>query len=237
MKTHILSALFGLAGAAAGSIAFAPGAATAQKGYEPARFGHIIAERIDIVEPDGTLRQALYSKARDPGAVVKGKSYLHPSRTQSGMLFYNDEGTEVGGLIFAGERKEDGTPTSGGALSFDAYEQDQIVQLIGVKEGDMQYSGVIVSDRPSDPIDFAQTDRLARETDPAKRREMAANLAGDGGALRGFFGRASNGDSILALRDGEGKERLRIHVTKAGEAEIVFLDEGGKAVRTLSATK
>ena len=235
MKTHIVSAICGILGAAVGTVAFAPERAAAVDGDEPVRFGHIVAERIDIVEPDGTLRQALYSKARDPGAVVKGKSYRHPSRTQSGMLFYNDEGTEVGGLVFAGRRKADGTPSSGGSLTFDAYEQDQIVQLVGVKEGDTHYSGVFVSDRPAEPIDFALMDRIAGETDPAKRRALAKQMDGDPGAVRGFFGRATNGDSELALRDGEGRERLRIRVTQAGEAQIEFLDEEGDPVRTLRA--
>ena len=149
------------------------------------------------------------------------------------MLFYNDEGTEVGGLVYAGERGEDGTPTSGGALSFDAYEQDQIVQVIGVREGDRQYSGVLVNDRPLEPMDFDAMQSIIEADDPDEVAHIAerANL---GGASRGFFGRASDKSSQVALRDGEGRLRLIMQVSEDGEANIRFLDEEGATVRTIA---
>ena len=237
MKSYFLAAASGMLGVMVGAALFAPERAEAERTDEPARFGHIVAERVDIVEPDGTLRQAIYSKARDPGIVVRGQNYRHPSRTQSGMLFYNDEGTEVGGLVYAGETKADGTRSSGGSLTFDAYEQDQIVQVVGVREGDRQYSGVFVNDRPSQSMNFALMDRIARETDPAKQEALIAQVPKDGGAPRGFFGRWHDGDAAVTLRDGEGRARLEMRVSEAGEARIVFLDAEGEVVRTIGAAE
>lgn len=201
---------------------------------EPVRMGHLIVERLDVVEPDGTLRQVLYSKARDPQIIVRGKTFQHPSRTQSGMLFYNEEGTEVGGLIYDGSRKADGTASSGGSLTFDAYEQDQIVQLLGLKEGSQQISGLVVNDRPDAPMDFSAL-RALSSASAAEAKEIAvgANLEGK---QRAFFGRHWNGDASIRLRDGFGRERLSLRVSKAGEAEIVFKNEDGAVVRTITST-
>lgn len=68
------------------------------------QFDVIQVHRIDVVEPDGTLRMVISNKNRLPPVIVKGKE--HPEfgepRPQAGMLFYNDEGSENGGLIFGG---------------------------------------------------------------------------------------------------------------------------------------
>jgi hypothetical protein len=56
-------------------------------------------QRINVVEPDGTLRLVLSNHSRLPGVIVRGKERPF-ARPQAGMLFYNDEGTENGGLVF-----------------------------------------------------------------------------------------------------------------------------------------
>ena len=44
------------------------------------------------------------NKADFPGIIIKGKETPHPDRKTAGMLFFNDEGTENGGLIFGGSK-------------------------------------------------------------------------------------------------------------------------------------
>lgn len=61
-------------------------------------------QRINLREPDGTLRLVVSDTARSPGIFIRGKEYPHPDRKVAGMTFYNDEGT-------------------------DAYEQDQALAL------------------------------------------------------------------------------------------------------------
>ncbi|PXA05828.1 hypothetical protein DD898_12855, partial [Staphylococcus pseudintermedius] len=84
----------------------------------------IDVQRINVREPDGTLRMVISDQTRFPGLILHGKEYPHP-RSRAGMLFYNNEGTEQGGLIFAGKQGADGNVSSGLSLSFDRYEQDQ----------------------------------------------------------------------------------------------------------------
>jgi hypothetical protein len=110
-------------------------------------FDEIRVHRIDIVEPDGTLRMVISNRNRLPGVIVKGKETPPSDRPQAGMLFYNDEGSENGGLIFGGRRNEKGEVVdSGGSLSFDKYGANQIVQLAGVDDKEDRFAGLIVSD-------------------------------------------------------------------------------------------
>lgn len=88
-----------------------------------ASFDQITVHRINLVEPDGTLRMVISDHAKFPGLFLHGKEYPHP-RPQAGMLFYNDEGTEQGGLVFAGAKNKGGY-SSGLSLTFDRYNQDQ----------------------------------------------------------------------------------------------------------------
>ncbi len=113
------------------------------------QFDEIQVHRIDVVEPDGTLRMVISNKNRLPPVIVKGKE--HPEfgepRPQAGMLFYNDEGSENGGLIFGGRKNEKGEVVdSGGSLSFDKYGASQVVQLAGVDDKTDRFAGLAISD-------------------------------------------------------------------------------------------
>jgi hypothetical protein len=111
-------------------------------------FDEIRVHRIDVVEPDGTLRMVVSNRARLPGIIVKGKESPPSDRPQAGMIFYNDEGSENGGLIFGGRRNEKGEVVdSGGSLSFDKYGANQIVQLAGVDDSNDRFAGLAVSDQ------------------------------------------------------------------------------------------
>src|SRR5260370_18040718 len=65
-------------------------------------FEEITVQRVNIVEPDGTLRMVISDKALFPGIFLKRQEHPHPNRNTAGMLFFNDEGTENGGLTFGG---------------------------------------------------------------------------------------------------------------------------------------
>jgi hypothetical protein len=116
------------------------------RGTKSETFDQITVHRINIVEPDGTLRMVVSNHDRLPGIIVRGKEQSF-SRPQAGMLFYNDEGSENGGLIFSGRRNEKGEVIdSGGSLSFDKYADNQIIQLAGVDDKEDKFAGLIVSD-------------------------------------------------------------------------------------------
>src|ERR1044072_7199314 len=93
------------------------------------KFGEIDVEQINIVEPDGKLRLVISNRPRSIGPIYKGKPFGYPGGTRPGMIFFNDEGTENGGLTFTGMRRPDGTYVSSTGMSFDQFNQDEGVTV------------------------------------------------------------------------------------------------------------
>jgi hypothetical protein len=58
--------------------------------------------------------------------------------------------------------------------------------------------------------------------------------AGGFGYSRVFIGKAEDRASLVVLKDAKGRPRLVMKVTPEGGASIDFLDENGKALRTLT---
>ena len=107
-----------------------------------ARFDEIDVQRINVIEPDGTVRLVISDKARFPGSFFQKKEITRPDRQTTGLLFMNDEGTEMGGLTFDGATGNDGQVRSNGHLSFDQYDQDQIFALDAGQEGNHDTSSL-----------------------------------------------------------------------------------------------
>jgi hypothetical protein len=165
----------------------------------------ITVQRINIVEPDGTPRLVISNHARLPGVLVHGKE-KPLDRPQAGLIFLNDEGSEIGGLIFGGRKDKDGkVRDSGGSLSFDRYEANQVVQLLGVDDAEDSLAGLAISDSPS----------------------------GNDVRRRIWLGRGDDGAASLALLDGAGNKRIVMQVAKDGESRISVLDANGKTVKEL----
>lgn len=188
--------------------------------------------RINVREPDGTLRMTLSNRADFPGGYVHGKEYTHAGRSgEAGLIFLDDEGTENGGLIFNGARVN-GKVSSAGHLSFDQYDQDQVVTLEQTEDNGDRYAGLTIADRPDAPIDFPRL--LALEGQPDGQAQFARmRAAGAFGHKRLFLGK-SDGNSEVTLKDGEGRPRLQLLVTRDGAASITFLDGNGKPVRSVT---
>ena len=189
------------------TIAFAAvllGAAPASK---PTVMDQLTVQRINVVEPDGTLRMVISNHSALPGIIVHGEE-KPLARPQAGILFYNDEASEVGGLIFGGRRDAGGNVVdSGGALSFDRYGANQIVQLLGVDDHEDKIAGLMVLDSPSG----TETHR------------------------RIWLGRGDDGVATLALLDGKGAKRLVMQVAADGSTQISALDAHGAVVKELLA--
>lgn len=196
----------------------------------PHRFTEIDVERINVREPDGTLRMVIGSGRRIPFGWVDGKAIPHPNRREAGIIFLNDEGTENGGLVFDG-RMKDGRPTNGGSLTFDRWHQDQTIQFYSEEDGPDRTAGLRINDRPDGPMDFSRMQAVAAMP-PGPARDAAIARANFGGVQRAYLGRGVDAASELVLRDGAGRKRLVLRVEKDGAASIRFLDEAGRPVRT-----
>jgi hypothetical protein len=210
---------------------------------ENASFDQITVRRINVVEPNGTVRLVISDKNEFPGLYVHGKEIPRPDRNDSaGMLFVNDEGTEDGGLIYGASKDTGKGPTSFSHLSFDQYDQDQTLVLGASLEEGKRASGVTVNDVGSyliTPEYVADAERVKAMPHGAVRTEAWAKFkekyAGD--AERGFFGRQQDDSVGVSLRDVKGRVRASLTVKSDGEPVLQFLDAEGKVTKEISGNK
>ena len=197
-------------------------------------FDEITVHRINVVEPDGTVRMVLSNKASAPGAFIKNKEYAHDTRKSAGLLFYDDEGTEDGGLIYGVERGADGKVNGSNVhLSFDKYMQDQMFTVDAGTEDGKDYSEMTMQDRGDYPITEAMEAQHRIEALPESERGAAwekFRTSHPGDAKRVVLGKAEDGSSQLVLKDAEGKDRIVMRVTAQGGATVRVLGADGKVV-------
>jgi hypothetical protein len=194
-------------------------------------FAEIDVQRINVREPDGTLRMTISSSATAPGLIFKGIDHPFPNLQAAGILFFDDEGTENGGLLFGGAKKGQNA-SSGGHLSFDQYQQDQVISLDQTEEHGRRRAGLTFFDRPSAPIPLDLLDRI--NTQEGSDEFETLSKAGGFGYARLFIGKNEERDSTVILRDARGLARLKLTVTPAGAASIEFMNETGKIVRRIT---
>jgi hypothetical protein len=201
-------------------------------GFAPARkkavFDEIEVKRINLVEPDGTLRLVLSDKAMFPGAIVKGKEYPH-NRDTAGFIFYNDEGTENGGLIFGGSKDKNGKVSAGGSLTFDQYEQDQAIQLIQNEEDGKRFVALKINDLPEKNMDWGILSKITVMKDgPEKAAEFGKHKDMVEIKNRIFIGKADDSSANIVLRDTQARKRAALSVAADGTPSLAFFDENGK---------
>jgi hypothetical protein len=194
----------------------------------------LTVQRINVVEPDGTLRMVISNKATEPGIIIKSKEHPHPSRSDAGIIFYNDEGTENGGFLFDGKMGADGNGESSGHLSFDQYEQDQAFVAEYGQKGGKRYSRLVFADNPDVPmskvVEFS--DSISQLPEDEKKKRMAEFVASNHYKVkpRMVLGRMPDESVILGLNDSEGRPRIRMQVAPDGTPSLQMLDEKGKVI-------
>ena len=217
-------------------------AAFARAAQKP-RFEEIDVERINIIAPDGTPRLVISNAERAPDVIINGKTYHRSGSNEAGMIFYNEEGSENGGVGFSG-RTRDGHTSANAGFMFDQYGQDQTVGLTYDEQDGRRSAGLRVWDRPNQPItllaDMVEPIKLM-PNGPEKTRRMtavrdSAIKLGLGGAQRVFVGKQTDRTATVVLADAQSRPRLRLVVDSAGAARIEFLDEAGHVMRTLTGT-
>lgn len=219
---------------------------------ETKKFKEIDVERINIVEKDGTLKLAIFNSSR----ITKGTgdAKRQGEGTISGMLFYNQEGYECGGLVFDG-KKIKGGQTTGVSLTMDGYRQDQTIALQHNENKDSKGSfyedGLRIMARP-DRADVKDEYAFYRIKYPkmfgikkpssytkAQIDSMFFSLARQNkvATRRVFLGSTrgnKNGQwfdkSGLFIKNKYGKDMIRIYVDKNNQPKFEVLDTLGKVV-------
>lgn len=211
-----------------------------QQDEQKQRFTEIDVERINIVEPDGKLRMVLANRPRSIGPIYKGKPFGYPGGTRPGIIFFNDEGTENGGLTFNGRQNPDGRYTSSLGMSFDQFNQDQVVVLNYTDNNGRRRMGLTVGDRASvDIFDLiAERDSIMKlpegpTRDEALRKWQQPRNGEPLYAERVYVGRSVEKAAVINLSDRNGKPRIRMMVDSLGVPSLEFLDEQGRVTARL----
>jgi hypothetical protein len=219
------------------------GIAAFARAIQKPRFDEIDVERINVIAPNGKPRLVISNAERAPDVIINGKTYHRSGSNEAGMIFYNEEGSENGGMGFSGHTR-DGHVSADAGLMFDQYGQDQTVGLTYDEQDGRRSAGLRVWDRPNQSVtvlaDMVEPLKLM-PNGPEKTRRMnairdSATKLGLGGAQRVFVGKQSDKTAMVVLADAQSRPRLRLVVDSAGAARIEFLDDGGKVIRSLSAT-
>jgi hypothetical protein len=231
--------------AIASTVAFLILLLTAAQSEKKQTFGEIDAQRINIVEPDGRVDLVITNQAHFPPPVWKGKPMDVGRQGASGqglpgIVFYNAEGTENGGLAFSGSTQE-GKYQAGAGLIFDQYDQDQIVGIDYDDDNGERTAGLHVWERPNTPlIDLVRKQQSIQSMPEGPAKEAALKqlqeqaTRGDfGGQSRVFVGKNEKNTSEVTLADAEGKPRIRMTVESTGRPTLQFLDKDGKVVYSL----
>jgi hypothetical protein len=205
------------------------------------KFTEIDVERINVVEKDGKLRMVISNRDRSIGPIYKGKPFGYKGGTRPGIIFFNDEGTENGGLTFTGKREADGTFRSSSGFSFDQYNQDQVVYLQYNDNNGRRNMGLTIADRAdADIYDLvAERDSIVKAVPEAAAQRAALEkwAAPRNGvplfAPRVYVGRDVTKAALVNLSDRNGKPRLRLMVDSLGTPSLEFLDAAGTVTSRL----
>ena len=194
-------------------------------------YEEIEVERINVVEKDGTLKMVISNQAKQHPGIIDGKE-LKPRQRSAGIVFFNTDGDECGGLMYEGTNKEAGL-----VLSVDEYRNDQVMQLQYGEDLDgnqrRRSYGLKLWDRPEN----FTLGQLAQRIDSLEKLNNKLRYQKGIDAMRAnhlfgeerlFVGKTNQQETGLFIRDQSGKPRIKLYVDQQGEARIELLDASGK---------
>jgi len=201
---------------------------------ERPKFEEIDVERINIVEKDGRLRMVLSNEARQHPGIVNGKVIPRNGPRPPGILFFDQRGDEMGGLIF-GENGGDG---HFGSFTFDKVRNDQTIAFRHLEGDDGSYeTGLAMWQQPDVPYDVVNAKiEAARGLADEAERKTALQALRDSHELttpRLFLGKRRDDATALEMSDLDGRARFRIVVPPSGDPRLEFLDSAGSVVLNL----
>ncbi len=190
-------------------------------------------KKITVVGEDNSPRMVLSNENRQHSGRMNGKDWAKRERP-SGLIFFNNEGDECGGLVYQTKEK-DGKLISGMSFTMDNYKDDQVIQILN----DELYTngksyierGISINQFPSGTnIDERnrKLDELKSIPDEKERRAKISELMKNEGSVnRLFIGKTKGNSSGLFLSGPDGKPKMMIYVDEKGEPKIqTFNDKG-----------
>ncbi|OWW23492.1 hypothetical protein B4Q04_20040 [Zobellia sp. OII3] len=201
------------------------------------KFDEITVERINIIEPNGDLKMVISNQSKQHSGMFNGEMLFGERERPAGIIFFNEEQDEVGGILFQGNKKDG----SSWILSVDQYKTDQIMQMRYLKnnEGKSRY-GIQFWDKDENytmPIIAKKIDSLQKKGLSMQEAIKVIKKAKVGGLItaeRMFIGKTSNENAGIFIQDQKGIDRLKIYVDNQNNPKIEVLDEKGNTIKNLA---
>lgn len=200
-------------------------------------FTEINVKRINILENDGSPRLVISNMEMSPGPLSYGKTYGIPGKNRAGIIFYNDEATECGGLVFTGRTDTLNDKYFASChLSFDQYNQNQVLYLQYLDDNGSKTTGLYIDDWQNEPIfpEWRSMYKAAGKLPEGSEKEVKLKrlmepIEGQPAyAHRVFIGKDTNKSAMINLCDKEGNTRIQLIVDSLGTPKINLLDSDGK---------
>jgi hypothetical protein len=203
------------------------------------RIGVLDAERINIRESDGTLKAVLSNSA----GFNEGDRAKSGGPRFSGLMFYNEEGQEEGGLIYQGKAIPGGQD-SDVTLTMDQYRQDQNVYLNHTEHrdasGDNISDGLQINSRPDwtkirdEYATYKQLDKMNDEQrDAAKLNALRQGGISTQrlfyGVRRGVKNHQPFDDAGLFIKNRLGRDAIKLYVDFDNKPHLEVYDELGQS--------
>jgi hypothetical protein len=203
-------------------------------------FDTINAERLNIREPDGTLKLALSNSNK-----FKGRNGLK-TITFAGLIFCNQEGEECGGLTYDGSKIEGGQSAEAD-LTLDQFHQDQNVVFEHHELRNSQITriidGVAVNARPDwkqVKEEFSIYDELERMKGSEEQKNAARlGYAQQGkvmtrrlfvGVRRGSDAKETYDECGIFIRNTWGRDAIKLYVDKDNKPHLQVFDPLGEKI-------
>jgi hypothetical protein len=194
---------------------------------ERPKFEEIDVERINVREPDGTLRLTISNKARSPDPDLEDTPFDRTGKRDAGLLFFNDIGRECGGLAYGGTQRGD----AGAGLFFDRFSSDQTIGVVYTEGPQDKYgASFFVQDRP-----VMDRDALIARLSAVPADELEAALVKETGnaPMRVAMGRDKDGSAGVFVMDSAGRPRIMLTVDASDNPRILMLDADGNVTFSL----
>ncbi len=206
-------------------------------------------ERVNIREHDGTIKAVLANSAAFSSEGDRAKQGGVPF---SGLMFYNQEGEEGGGLIYDGKATAHGQDAEAG-LTFDQYRQDQNIYLHHEEHKNGAEltidDGLSISSRPDQSgvkAEYAAYGDLEKlPADERKEAKLRLLQAGKISASRVFVGNRRGvksavpyDDAGIFIKNRWGRDALKLFVDYDNKPHLEVFDSlGDKVIYDLPVTR
>lgn len=171
-----------------------------------ATFDTITVHRINVVDGQGQNRLVLADPSHFPDPKVRGDTLKRSIHNVAGIVFYNADGDEVGGLAMS---KAQGGSKTALILDYNVQPTDGIgISRTETADGKHWSTGFAINDR---------------------RPYRAGKIKSSQGVQRISLAN-SDKNAELVISDPEGNPRIRIGVDDAGKPRMQMLDASGKVV-------